>query len=124
MRTNKYLIVKPETKLLTVVSSEKFEQIKYRVLTWFIWCEENFNDVVFDECTNCDFCLAGSANARFYYDNHFKVIMHVPEAHRSQRHHKVDITLISETGNRNPRITSNRLVLIKVDRTSLVNINI
>ena len=93
-KLNHYLIVEPETKLLTSVSSHKFEVIKWNVLTWFTACN-NF-DTVMDQCSNCDLCLAGIMNHRLYYDGEYEIIMHLPKENQLQRLDKVKMKLFSQ----------------------------
>ena len=93
-KLNHYLIVEPGTKLLTSVSSYKFEEIKWNVLTWFTACN-NF-DTVMDQCSNCDLCLAGIMNHRLYYDGEYKIIMHLPKENQLQRHDKIKMKLFSQ----------------------------
>ena len=93
-KLNHYLIVEPGTKLLTSVSSYKFEVIKWNVFTWFTTCN-NF-DTVMDECSNCDLCLAGIMNHRLYYDEEYKIIMHLPKENQIQRVDKIKMKLIGQ----------------------------
>ena len=93
-KLNHYLIVEPGTKLLTSVSSYKFEEIKWNVLTWFTPCN-NF-DTVMDQCSNCDLCLAGIMNHRLYYDGEYKIIMHLPKENQLQRHDKIKMKLFNQ----------------------------
>ena len=93
-KLNHYLIVEPGTKLLTSVSSYKFEQIKSSSLTWFTACN-NF-DANMDECQHCDLCLAGVMNHRLYYDEEYQIIMHLPKGTQYQRHYKIKMQLFSQ----------------------------
>ena len=93
-KLNHYLIVEPGTKLLTSVSSYKFEAIKWNVLTWFTACN-NF-DTVMDQCSNCDLCLAGIMNYRLYYDEEYGIIMHLPKENQLQRLDKIKMKLFSQ----------------------------
>ena len=93
-KLNHYLIVEPGTKLLTSVSSNKFEVIKWNVLTWFTACN-NF-DTDMDQCSNCDLCLAGIMNHRLYYDGEYKIIMHLPKENQIQRLDKIKMKLFSQ----------------------------
>ena len=86
--------------MLTIVSSEKFQRIKSRVLTWFTACD-NFDNVILTECANCELCLAGIQNARFYYDEKFEVIMHIPRDRKTRRHFRIDMNMVTESRSEN-----------------------
>jgi hypothetical protein len=86
--------------LLTIVGPEKFQRIKSKVLTWFTACD-NFDNVILTECTNCELCLAGIEDARFYYDEKFEVIMHIPRNRKAERHFRIDMNMVTESGSEN-----------------------
>ena len=96
-RTNEYLIVEPETKLLTLVRPEEFRRMEQKVLVWFTACD-NFDNVILTECMNCEICLAGIENTRFYYDEIFQVIMYLPRDRKTQRHFRIDMNMVTESG--------------------------
>ena len=62
--------------LLRSVSHDEFQSNQLKYLTWFTAC--NSVDTVFEECSNCDLCIAGIPNHRIFYDTDFKIAMQMP----------------------------------------------
>ena len=67
--------------LLRVVSLDEFQSNHMQFLTWFTAC--NSVNTVFDECSNCDLCVAGIENHRVFYDTDFKIVMQLPRNQQS-----------------------------------------
>ena len=90
---NEYLIVEPITQLLRVVDFNEFESKKSHVLSWFTAC--NSENMTFDECSNCNLCLAGIQEDCLFFDDDFKIIMVMPKNHQfHRRHFKIEMSLL------------------------------
>ena len=89
--------MEPDTKLLRVVNFGEFETKKSHALTWFTAC--NSENMIFEECSNCNLCLAGIQEDRLFYDDDFKIIMEMPKNHQfHRRHFKIQMSLLRDSG--------------------------
>ena len=67
--------------LLRSVSQDEFQSNQLKYLIWFTAC--NSVDTVFEECSNCDLCVAGIPNHRIFYDIDFRIVMQMPKNQQS-----------------------------------------
>ena len=82
MRTNQYLIVEANTKVLRTVTLEEFEHAKQNEITWFTACNE-FTQVFGDSANHFEICMAGVENQRLYYNQIYAFFMFMKPQLRS-----------------------------------------